>query len=168
MEQIVCKIAENDAEYADYLAVRYAVFVEEQRLFAETDIDEYDEIAIPIIAVDPQNGAVVGAVRCYPVGDDVWYGGRLAVMRRHRHSAAAIGATLCRVAEATVIAKGCRQFLAYIQQQNVPFFERLEWRAIGDLTLHHGHPHQLMAASLAAARFDESGAASPIEQVAHV
>jgi len=151
MEQIVCKIAETDAEYAEYLAIRHAVFVEEQGLFAETDVDEYDEIALPIIAVDPQTGAVVGAVRCYPAGDGVWYGGRLAVLRRHRHSAAAIGATLCRVAEATVIAHGCREFLAYIQQQNVPFFERLEWRTLGDIVHHHGHPHQLMAAALAAA-----------------
>jgi len=58
MEQIVCKIAETDAEYAEYLAIRHAVFVEEQGLFAETDVDEYDEIALPIIAVDPQTGAV--------------------------------------------------------------------------------------------------------------
>jgi hypothetical protein len=55
----------------------------------------------------------------------VWYGGRLAVLHAYRHSAASIGAALCRLAEATVIAHGCRQFLAYIQIQNVRFFQRL-------------------------------------------
>jgi putative N-acetyltransferase (TIGR04045 family) len=151
MDRIVCKIAETAAEYAGYLAVRHAIFVEEQQLFDQTDVDEHDHDAIPIIAVDTQDGVVAGAVRCYHDGDGVWYGGRLAVLPSYRRSAAAIGANLGRVAEATVIAHGCRQFLAYIQVQNVRFFQRLEWCPIGEPVMYHGQPHQLMQASLAAA-----------------
>ena len=55
-------------------------------------------------------------------------------------------------AEATVIAHGCRQFLAYIQPQNTRFFERLGWRPLGDPVIYQGQPHQLMQASLAAVR----------------
>jgi putative N-acetyltransferase (TIGR04045 family) len=150
MDQIICKIAETAAEYRGHLAVRHAVFVEEQRLFHETDVDEHDRHAIPLVAVDRRTGAVAGAVRCYTTGDGVWYGGRLAVLPSYRHSAASIGANLCRLAEATVIAHGCREFLAYIQTQNVRFFRRLGWQVIGDPVPHHGQPHQLMAASLAA------------------
>jgi putative N-acetyltransferase (TIGR04045 family) len=151
MDSIVCRIAATADEYRAYLAVRHAIFVEEQGLFNGTDVDEHDHAAIPIIAVDTSSGIVAGAVRCYPAGDDIWYGGRLAVLQPYRHSAASIGANLCRVAEATVIAHGCRQFLAYIQSQNVRFFQRLGWRVIGEPVLHHGQPHQLMQASLAAA-----------------
>lgn len=153
MDEIVCKIAETAAEREGHFAVRRAVFVEEQGLFAATDVDEHDDHAILMVAVDTRTGAVVGAVRCVAAGDDVWYGGRLAVLRAYRRHRAAIGARLCRLAEATVIAHGCRRFLAYIQMRNVPFFEHLGWTRIGDPVVHYGQPHQIMAASLAAATY---------------
>ena len=168
MDRVVCRIAESAAEYQAYLAVRHAIFVEEQQLFDGTDVDEHDADAIPIVAIDSQTGAVIGAVRCYRAGGDVWYGGRLAVLPVYRHSAAAIGAHLCRVAEATVIAHGCRQFLAYIQSQNVRFFQRLGWRPIGEPVNYHGQPHQLMQASLAAAQPHIDPPAIAMQQVAHV
>jgi|SoiMethySBSTD1v2_1073268.scaffolds.fasta_scaffold881914_2 putative N-acetyltransferase (TIGR04045 family) len=163
MDRIVCKIAETADEYREYLSVRHAIFVEEQGLFHGTDVDEHDRDAIPIIAVDTQTGTVAGAVRCYPASDNIWYGGRLAVLQPYRHSAASIGANLCRVAEATVIAHGCRQFLAYIQSQNVRFFQRLGWREIGEPVIHHGQPHQLMQASLAAAHASPAIDRRPLE-----
>jgi putative N-acetyltransferase (TIGR04045 family) len=168
MDRIVCKIAENTAEYQAYLAIRHAIFVEEQQLFDGTDVDEHDVDAIPIVAIDSLTDTVVGAVRCYHVGGDVWYGGRLAVLPVYRHSAAAIGANLCRLAEATVLAHGCRQFLAYIQPQNVRFFQRLGWRPIGEPASYHGQPHQLMQASLAAAQPHDRPSAISMQQVAHV
>lgn len=154
MEEIIYKIVETPAERQEYFAVRHAIFVEEQGLFAGTDVDEHDDDAIHIIAVAGDGGAVVGAVRCYAAGDDLWYGGRLAVLPAYRHQAAAIGANLCQLAEATVIENGCRRFLAYIQVQNVRFFQRLGWSAQGEPVAHRGRPHQLMAASLAAAPYE--------------
>jgi putative N-acetyltransferase (TIGR04045 family) len=151
MEEIIYKIAETAAERQGYFAARHAVFVEEQGLFTGTDVDEHDDAAIHIIAITRGSSRVVGAVRCYPAADDVWYGGRLAVLQTYRHHAAAIGASLCRLAEATVIERGCRRFLAYIQLQNVRFFQRLGWHAQGEPVIHCGAPHLLMAASLAKA-----------------
>jgi putative N-acetyltransferase (TIGR04045 family) len=168
MDVVVCRIAESAAEYQAYLAVRHAIFVEEQRLFDGTDVDEHDVDAIPIVAIDQQSGTVIGAVRCYPAGGDVWYGGRLAVLPLYRHSATAIGANLCRVAEETVIERGCRQFLAYIQTQNIRFFQRLGWCALGEPVSFHGQPHQLMQASLAEAQPHIEQPALAIQQVAHV
>src|SRR2546423_14505133 len=75
MDEIVCKIVETAAEREGHFAVRRAIFVEEQGLFAETDVDEHDDHAILMVAVDTRTGAVVGAVRCIAAGDDVWYGG---------------------------------------------------------------------------------------------
>jgi hypothetical protein len=37
--------------------------------------------------------------------------------------------------------------------RNVPFFEHLGWTCIGDPIVHYGQPHQIMAASLAAATY---------------
>ena len=168
MDEISYKIVETVAERQGHFAVRHAIFVDEQGLFAGTDVDEHDDQAIHIVAVAGDTGAVVGAVRCYPAGDDVWYGGRLAVLQAYRHHAAAIGANLCRLAEATVIEHGCRCFLAYIQLQNVRFFERLDWRAQGEPVIHCGEPHQVMAASLAAAPYTIHHLANEVGQVVHV
>jgi putative N-acetyltransferase (TIGR04045 family) len=44
-------------------------------------------------------------------------------------------------------ARGCTLFLAHVQAQNRPLFERLHWRHLRDLTL-HGRPHALMQADL--------------------
>jgi putative N-acetyltransferase (TIGR04045 family) len=167
MDDIIFKVAETDTERAEYYAVRQAIFVEEQTLFHGTDVDEYDDDfrTIHLVAVTAETGAVVGAVRCYTIGDDVWYGGRLAVLPEYRHHPAAIGPNLCRLAEASVIERGCRRFLAYIQMQNVRFFKRLNWSVVGEPMDYHGCPHQLMAASLTVTRFEPFGMG--IKQVAH-
>jgi putative N-acetyltransferase (TIGR04045 family) len=152
MGRVICKIAETEEERQGHFAVRYAVFIEEQGLFEDSDIDEYDRHAVPLVAVDRDTGDIVGAVRCYEAEDGVWYGGRLAVLKEARLNTNAIGPRLCKLAEKVVIERGCHRFLAYIQLQNVRFFERLGWQKVGEPVLHFGQPHQIMQASLAAAK----------------
>lgn len=145
----VFKIAETVAEKQGHFAVRHAVFVEEQGLFTNTDVDEIDEYAIHLVAVESATGEVTGAVRVYCDHDDVWYGARLAVSNDHRYSAASIGANLCRLAEQVVATRGCNTFLARVQVRNLRFFERLGWTPQGEPFEYCGQPHQLMLASLA-------------------
>ncbi|MDX1522228.1 MAG: GNAT family N-acetyltransferase [Anaerolineae bacterium] len=152
MGRVICKIAETETERQGHFAVRQAVFVDEQGLFTDSDIDHFDRAAVPLIAVDRDSGAIVGAVRCYETEPGVWYGGRLAVLKAARHDTSAVGPRLCKLAEKVVIERGCHRFLAYIQLQNVRFFERLGWRCVGEPVEHFGQPHQLMQASLAAAK----------------
>ena len=68
-----------------------------------------------------------------------------AAFRRHGH----LGATLIRLAVSSAHARGCRVFLAHVQSQNVPLFEKLRWTALKEETL-HGRPHHLMQADLTA------------------
>lgn len=152
MGRVICKIAETETERQGHFAVRHAIFVEEQGLFSESDVDDFDRTAVPLVAVDRESGVVVGAVRCYEAEPGVWYGGRLAVLKEARHSTEAIGPRLCKLAEKVVIERGCQRFLAYIQLQNIRFFERLGWHCVGEPVDHFGQPHQMMQASLAAAK----------------
>ncbi len=148
MTRIVSKIAETEAERQGHFAVRRTVFVHEQGLFQDSDMDEHDDHAVHLVAIDQDTGLVVGAVRCYETEAGLWYGGRLAVLAEYRYSVCAVGPRLCKLAEKVVIERGCRRFLAYIQHQNVRFFERLGWRKIGEPVEQYGVPHQLMEASL--------------------
>ena len=146
MAEFEFKIITNDEELKEYYKIRKNIFVNEQKIFSETDIDEYDADAIHIAAVEKSTGKMVGGVRCYNPEGNTWIGGRLSAAPGYRNGR--VGHNLVRFAVQTVKSRGCTKFLAYVQPQNVKFFERLHWKPEGDLIMHHGKPHQLMEADL--------------------
>jgi putative N-acetyltransferase (TIGR04045 family) len=62
-----------------------------------------------------------------------------------RHSQ--LGTGLIRLAVGSAHARGCREFMAHVQMQNVPLFERLNWHQEGVVEV-AGMPHALMRADL--------------------
>ena len=146
MSEYEFKIIERDSELEDYYRIRNEIFVKEQKIFEDSDIDEYDKDAIHIAAVQNSTGKIVGAVRCYNPEGDTWVGGRLSAASGFRNGR--VGYNLVRFAVQTVKARGCTKFLAYVQPQNVKFFQRLNWNPVGEIFSHHGKPHQLMEADL--------------------
>ena len=121
-------IAKTEDEIQQCFSIRYSVFVVEQKMFKKTDQDEFDNNAIHLAAIDSDDGNVISTVRCYKVGDNIWYGSRLAVPKEYRNHHSRIGVKLCKLAEKTVDEHGAKQFLDYIQIKNVRFFEGLRWR----------------------------------------
>ena len=148
MSKVICRIATTEGELQGCFAVRHAVFVEEQKLFFKTDRDGFDQSGIHIAATDTDTGEVVSTVRCHEAEDGIWYGARLAVSKEYRNRPSQIAVRLCKLAEETVADRGAKRFLAYIQPQNVRFFEGLYWRKVGKPIMHCGLLHQLMEASL--------------------
>ncbi len=144
MSKFTFKIAGTESELEGYFRLRHEVFVQEQKIFPETDIDDYDHSATHIVAIDGSN--VVGVVRCYKKEGDTWLGGRLGAAPAYRNGQ--VGARLVRLAVRTVKSKGCKTFLAYIQPQNVKFFERLGWKTVREPVIYQGLTHQLMEADL--------------------
>jgi putative N-acetyltransferase (TIGR04045 family) len=135
------------------LALRRQVFCEEQALFTHDDLDEVDRhepstrslVALTCLAGEADE--VIGTVRIHQAAPGVWWGSRLAVRvdwRQHKR----LGSNLIRLAISSAHALGCEEFLAQVQAQNVPLFERLHWQVLETLEL-HGKPHALMRASLA-------------------
>jgi putative N-acetyltransferase (TIGR04045 family) len=147
---LACRLVETADELAAHYAVRHRVFVQDQRLFAGSDRDGRDLQPQTLHAVGGDGGAIVGAVRLYPVdGEGRWQGDRLAVLpqSRVRH----LGALLVRFAVATAGERGGHTMVAQIQLPNVRFFERLGWSADGPPGPYHGVMHQPMAIPLAPA-----------------
>ena len=138
------QLAKTALELQSYFALRHSIFVEEQGVFATTDVDPLDEIAYPIIAA--QNSEVVGIVRIYESEFRLWYGGRLGVHSDHRR-AAQVGKGLIYKAVTTANTWGCDRFLATVQLQNVRFFQRQHWSSLEEIDL-CGRPHHLMEADL--------------------
>jgi putative N-acetyltransferase (TIGR04045 family) len=159
---LTCRLVESDEELAAHHAVRHQVFVVDQRLFVGNDRDERDLMADTLHAVGLDDdvvargghdalvgaghGAVVGAVRLYPLVKGYWQGDRLAVLPEFRtHN---IGALLVRFAVATAGARGGSDMVAHIQPRNVRFFECLGWLRDGAEETYCGHPHVPMRISL--------------------
>jgi putative N-acetyltransferase (TIGR04045 family) len=148
--RIICRVARAAWEVDAYHRLRRDIFCEEQRVFEGDDRDEWDAIAVAIVAVGmdaQQNETVVGVVRIYEPSPGLWYGGRLGVHAAYR-SVGHVGRSLVVKAVTTAHAWGCREFLAIVQAQNVAFFRRLRWRVVEAIEA-HGRPHSKMVADLA-------------------
>ena len=154
--EILCRPVADAAEAAVHHRIRHEVFVTEQAVFADSDLDAQDAsdhtIKVvawsfsPLVGWDPG-----GAVRLYPLGDGdgrdaVWQGDRLAVLAPFRTWN--LGGLLVRFAVETAASLGGGEMVAHVQAANVRFFERLGWRRRGESELYVGLPHQLMAIDL--------------------
>lgn len=150
MDKFIFKIAEDEKELEGYFRIRHEVFVQEQKVFDETDVDAYDtdpfHKAVHIIALKESDGTMVGAVRCYRKEGDTWFGGRLSAAKGYRNGR--VGTGLVRFAVKTMKSGECKNFCAYVQPQNVRFFQRLGWEPVGEPETYQGLPHQLMKADL--------------------
>jgi putative N-acetyltransferase (TIGR04045 family) len=131
-------------------ALRRAVFCVEQGIFLGDDRDAIDDHAQLLVAqacVGGMPDEVVGTVRIHEAEPGLWWGSRLAVHAAFRHHGR-IGATLIRLAVSSAHAQGATRFLAHVQTQNVPLFEKMHWRALGREII-HGRAHEHMQADLA-------------------
>lgn len=147
--QFGIKLVSETWEHIAALRLRRYVFCEEQRLFQESDCDELDATASPIVAVDYVMGMshrVVGTVRIHEESAGLWYGSRLAIDPEYR-SVHGLGSGLVYRAVSTAHGRGAQTFLANVQKQNALFFRRLGWEPLSEMTL-FGQPHLLMRADL--------------------
>jgi putative N-acetyltransferase (TIGR04045 family) len=142
-----CRAVRPGDGLEQHLAVRHAVFVAEQAVFAATDRDDRDGDPGTVHALATLGDVVAGAVRLYPTDDGgAWRGDRLAVLPDHRGGHA--GAALVRFAVRTAAARGGLLMRAHIQLPNVRFFTALRWEPDGPVVPYHGIDHQPMVIDL--------------------
>lgn len=155
-------------QYEQYWALRKSIFCDEQKIFQDTDQDDIDELAIPIIAECNYAGQldqVIGEVRIDERQPGVWWGSRLGVSVPYRQLSRFntsglfddqiaihpftmnVGGALIYKAVSTALALGSTSFFAYVQEQNVNFFKRMHWESQQTETL-HGKLHHLMECDL--------------------
>ena len=145
---VVCVEARTARQHTMHHRIRHAVFVEEQGIFPECDVDEHDARDDVVRVLALRGAEPVGAVRLYPLdpATGLWKGNRLAVLADYR--TCGVGAPLVRFAVAHARAQGGRRMIAHIQTANVPFFQRLGWSAYRDAEDYLGLTHQPMDIAL--------------------
>jgi len=117
--------------------VRYAVFVEEQRVPPEIELDEFDPLSLHALAVDGQ-GRVVGTGRLLPDG----HIGRMAVLREARGRG--VGSALLQSLMQVARARGDSEIALSAQTHAIPFYERFGFSAEGAEYDDAGIPHRRM------------------------
>src|SRR5260370_6726212 len=134
---LACRPAASAAELAAHFRIRNEVLVMEQGLLRNGsgglghDHDPHDDDPATIHVIGLADGAIGGTVRLYPLGggEGRWKGDRLAVLPEYRRHG--LGAPLVRLAVTEAGARGGREMEAYIQPENVAFFEWLGLRRGG-------------------------------------
>ncbi|MGV9663329.1 GNAT family N-acetyltransferase [Nocardia niigatensis] len=133
----------TEQQLADAYAVRMRVFVDEQGVPADIEIDELDATADHFLAL--LDGKPAGAGRL-TVRDGVGVLGRLAVLAETRGTG--LGAALVRAIEERVRERGLGAVELHSQTHAQGFYEKLGYRAYGEIGMDAGIPHIWMRRSL--------------------
>lgn len=136
--------ARGDAERAAAFALRHEVFVVEQGVPIELELDEHDETALHLVALEGEE--LVGTCRIVSDGERAKFG-RLVVARAAR--GAGIGSALLDAAERRARADGARQMVLTAQIAAMGLYERAGYTARGEVFLDAGIEHMTMEKALA-------------------
>lgn len=127
--------------------VRFAVFVDEQKVPAEIEIDALDDVCEHALAVDAE-GRPIGTARLDAAGHDGRTGhiGRVAVLPEWRRRG--VGEALVRHMIERAGRRGLRRIEISAQVQALAFYARLGFVAEGEVYVEAGIDHRRMRLEL--------------------
>lgn len=131
------------ADLETVLAIRRTVFIEEQGVSVEDEVDGKDPQAIHLLATS--NGAPVGTARLLLSGETGKIG-RVAVLKEAR--GAGIGKALVLFAVEELARRGAARAKLGAQTHAVGFYEALGFAAVGPEFIDAGIPHREMVREL--------------------
>ena len=120
--------------------IRLAVFVEEQRVPAEIEMDDHDAASVHALAYE--DGAAVGTGRLLPDG----HIGRMAVLKTHR--ARGVGGTILKALIAEARRRGMHEVVLSAQTHALEFYRKHGFEARGAAYMEAGIPHREMRRAL--------------------
>jgi ElaA protein len=143
-------VASTPEARAACVALRVEVFVEEQRIPRELELDVYEDVATHFLAFsasDEASGAPIGTARLVVIASERRGKiGRVAVVKAKRKQG--IGAALVEAAMAHARREGLGEAILSAQRSAIGFYERLGFARVGDEFIEDGLPHVTMCAPL--------------------
>lgn len=130
------------------IAVRLPVFVDEQRVPVEEEIDEHDRSDLDArhALLRDEHGIAVATGRYYRLENDTAQIGRMAVLAPHR--GAGLGRRVLDALIADARSRGFRRANLHAQLHAVGFYERAGFASVGPTFLDCDIPHQAMERTL--------------------
>ena len=147
MPSITVKLIETPAELEGAFSLRIRVFVGEQGVPADIEVDEADTDPGTVHAVAVHNGVIIGTGRLLPDVDGKGpHIGRMAVERDRRRDG--IGGQVLNFLEEQGRARGFRQVTLHAQEYVKSFYAGHGYREVGDIFEEAGIPHREMVKEL--------------------
>lgn len=140
-EQVRIEFGEWEALREPASRIRFAVFVEEQNVPADIELDDWDARSLHALARGA-DGSVVGTGRLLPDG----HIGRMAVLAPARGTG--VGTALLRALMQAARERGHRNVVLSAQTHAVPFYQRLGFAVEGEVYQEAGIDHVDMRRAL--------------------
>ncbi|CDR61127.1 GNAT family N-acetyltransferase [Staphylococcus schweitzeri] len=128
----------NQQMLEDCFAIRKKVFVEEQGVPAENEIDGYESISIHLIGYDHHNLPIATA-RIRPINEKLVKIERVAVIKSYRGTG--IGRKLMDAVDSLAKDEGYENATMHAQCHAVPFYESLNFKKRCNIFLEEGIEH---------------------------
>jgi predicted GNAT family N-acyltransferase len=141
---ITVRPALDAAEVEAAMDLRVRVFVDEQGVDAEEEVDNLDEQSLQIVGVD--DTGVIATCRLRDLGEGEWKLERMAVERRLRRLG--VGARLLDGAEREARERGAKQMVMHAQRRAEAFYTSQGYVAEGDTFLEAEIEHVRMRKDL--------------------
>lgn len=135
---------EGDPIYQDALSVRTDVFVEEQDVPADLEVDEHESAATHFVAYD--DGEAIGAARLREPEESTGKVERFAVRPDYRKRG--VGTALMERLEAVALGRGIERMRLHSQVRAAPFYARFGYERVGEQFEEAGIPHVEMRKSI--------------------
>lgn len=129
----------------DAFQVRREVFILEQGVPEEMEIDEFDPLALHVLAYS--NNTCVGTARLHFNVDGSGHIGRLAILTPFRNQG--LGRQIMEKLSEIAQSKGLNSLILHAQVSAIPFYEKLGFVANGPIYDEAGIPHRNMMMVLA-------------------
>ncbi|NUK28809.1 GNAT family N-acetyltransferase [Parageobacillus sp. VR-IP] len=130
--------------YKDALLVRRIVFIEEQRVPEEEEIDEFEQEAMHFVLYDGEKP--VGAGRFRLIDNGLGKIERICVLPSYRGRGA--GKLIMETIEQFAKKQGVPKVKLNAQTHAEPFYQKLGYQTVSDVFMDAGIPHVTMVKSL--------------------
>ncbi len=137
------KIVESKQELEDAFQVRHVVFVEEQQVPAELEIDDYEKHAYHFVAYDNSKPTAAGRFR---VINQIAKAERICVLSSYRKTG--LGQLLMKSIEKHARELDLKEIKLNAQRTAVGFYEKLGYKTVSGEFIDAGIPHVTMIKTL--------------------
>lgn len=139
------KVADTKELYDQCLDIRMKVFVDEQKVPPDIEVDEYEDVCTHFVLFDDA-GEAVGTVRYRPIDDGLVKVERMAVLKDHRGKK--YGYDLMEGVHQHARSAGHLKAKLGAQVHAIPFYEKLGYEVASDEFDDAGIPHKYMVREL--------------------
>ncbi|MFJ5760143.1 GNAT family N-acetyltransferase [Neobacillus sp. NPDC093182] len=133
------KVCENEKEIQDAFSVRRTVFVDEQNVPEEEEIDHFEEDAVHFVTYHEGEPVAAGRFR---VMDGFGKVERICVLKEARNTGS--GKAIMKEIEAYAQKNGLHKLKLNAQTHAIPFYANLGYEVVSEEFLDAGIPHKTM------------------------